>query len=311
MHWKCLIIAYNVCMILWNEQAQQTIQRYFDQIDNAQDVWFPFLLLCGPMYIGKTAIIEEYVRKLLWLYIQNDYLALYDLSDKLWKKHSFKVEVAPKNQSVVLDDQSYLDMWARDVVKWLSLSPTGTYKIVFLENIDRMSIGAANALLKTWEEPLAKRIIIATTSNKSALLDTILSRAFVVNFQTVHLEVVSEYVDKRYTEKTPEQRTFASSFSLWRIWLARRILDEIDEYEDSVAWFTALVDGLQRWTWSVVERYKVLQQLAKQASPEQALDAVMYTCMHRNMYMWDRVRARNMLASNVNQDTILFDLAAR
>jgi DNA polymerase III gamma/tau subunit len=48
-----------------------------------------------------------------------------------------------------------------------------------------MSIGAANALLKTWEEPLANRIIIATTSNKSALLDTILSRAFVVNFQTV------------------------------------------------------------------------------------------------------------------------------
>jgi hypothetical protein len=298
-------------MILWNAQAQQTIQQYFDTIHASQEVWFPFLLLSGPSYVGKTAVVEGHIRKLLWLYIQNDYLPLYDLSDVLWKKHSFKIEVAPKDQSVVVDDHAYIDMWARNVVKWLSLSPTWGYKVVFLENIDRMSIGAANALLKTWEEPLANRIIIATTSNKSALLDTILSRAFVVNFQTVWLQMVTEYIDKRYTEKTPEERSFAASFSLGRIWLARCILDDIATYEESVWWFTTLVDGLQQGTGSIVERYTILQQLAKQASPEQALDAVMYACMHRNIHMWDWIRARNMLASNVNQDNILFDLATR
>jgi hypothetical protein len=29
--------------------------------------------------------------------------------------------------------------------------------------------------------------------------------------------MVTEYIDKRYTEKTPEERSFAASFSLGRI----------------------------------------------------------------------------------------------
>lgn len=45
-----------------------------------------------------------------------------------------------------------------------------------------MTIAAANAFLKTCEEPLANRIIIATTGNKSKVIDTILSRAILVPF---------------------------------------------------------------------------------------------------------------------------------
>ncbi len=45
-----------------------------------------------------------------------------------------------------------------------------------------MNIESANAFLKTCEEPLPKRLIIATTSNHLQLLETILSRALTIKF---------------------------------------------------------------------------------------------------------------------------------
>jgi DNA polymerase-3 subunit delta' len=53
---------------------------------------------------------------------------------------------------------------------------------VLLENIERMTPEATNAFLKSCEEPLARRIIIATTGNKTKILETILSRAIALPF---------------------------------------------------------------------------------------------------------------------------------
>ena len=54
-----------------------------------------------------------------------------------------------------------------------------------IENIERMTVSAANALLKSLEEPLASRQIIATTSQPDKILDTIRSRAVVLRFLPV------------------------------------------------------------------------------------------------------------------------------
>ena len=48
-----------------------------------------------------------------------------------------------------------------------------------------MSIGAANALLKTLEEPSPKTLIVLLTTNEKALPDTIVSRCQVVRFYQV------------------------------------------------------------------------------------------------------------------------------
>ena len=86
-----------------------------------------------------------------------------------------------------------------------------------MENIGRMTIGAMNALLKTLEEPLPGRLIVATTTNKEQLLDTILSRAFIVSFQTSSLAEIEQYLQKWYPEKDALMKTFAARFSLGRV----------------------------------------------------------------------------------------------
>jgi DNA polymerase III gamma/tau subunit len=50
-----------------------------------------------------------------------------------------------------------------------------------------MSISAINAFLKTCEEPLPNRIILATTANKSQILETIISRSITISFDSKDL----------------------------------------------------------------------------------------------------------------------------
>jgi DNA polymerase III subunit delta' len=58
----------------------------------------------------------------------------------------------------------------------------GAFKIVLIDESDRMTIGAANALLKTLEEPPAHSIFVLTTSRPYALPSTIQSRCQSLRF---------------------------------------------------------------------------------------------------------------------------------
>ena len=71
-------------------------------------------------------------------------------------------------------------------------------KVVLLENIERMTTEAANAFLKTCEEPLPRRLIIATTSHSSQLLDTIVSRALTIRFQEVSAKELMSFANAQH-----------------------------------------------------------------------------------------------------------------
>ena len=55
-------------------------------------------------------------------------------------------------------------------------------KVFIIRNIELMTLEAANALLKTLEEPAPNTLIILTTSVPEANLDTIKSRCHIVKF---------------------------------------------------------------------------------------------------------------------------------
>ncbi|HBV57716.1 MAG TPA: hypothetical protein DEB73_00335 [Candidatus Magasanikbacteria bacterium] len=64
-------------------------------------------------------------------------------------------------------------------------SLVSSYKIVIIDSAEQMSISAANALLKTLEEPSPKTLIVLLTTDEKALPDTIVSRCQVVRFYQV------------------------------------------------------------------------------------------------------------------------------
>jgi DNA polymerase-3 subunit delta' len=71
----------------------------------------------------------------------------------------------------------------RDLMRVIHLKPTeAEYKVGVIVAADRLNPQAANAFLKTLEEPPAKSVLILISSDPQRLLETILSRCLRLNF---------------------------------------------------------------------------------------------------------------------------------
>ena len=114
-------------------------------------------LLTGPEGVGKKMIAEDFAESLLGLRLENS--------------PDYKCIGVKKGENSIKIDQ------IRDMIGNMSIKPYGDYKIFIIDDADKMTIQAQNALLKTLEEPSAYGIIILVTRNDQALLDTIRSRS--------------------------------------------------------------------------------------------------------------------------------------
>jgi len=71
----------------------------------------------------------------------------------------------------------------RDLMQQIQLKPAeAEYKVTIIAGADRLNTQAANAFLKTLEEPPAKSILILLSTQPSRILETILSRCLRLNF---------------------------------------------------------------------------------------------------------------------------------
>ena len=68
------------------------------------------------------------------------------------------------------------------------------WKVYIINEAEKMTVQAQNALLKTLEEPPAYAVILLLTSNLDAMLPTILSRCVVMNMKPVPDELVKNYL---------------------------------------------------------------------------------------------------------------------
>lgn len=95
-----------------------------------------------------------------------------------------------------------------------------------------MNISAANAFLKTCEEPLAKRLIIATTSNHIQLLETILSRALTIKFNELNNEELIERINANNMFSSNELKQFVVNMAMGKPGIAQRIYQLTQEDEE-------------------------------------------------------------------------------
>ncbi|MBR5765990.1 MAG: DNA polymerase III subunit, partial [Lachnospiraceae bacterium] len=71
------------------------------------------------------------------------------------------------------------------------------WKIYIINDAEKLSVQAQNALLKTLEEPPEYVVILLLTSNISTLLPTIISRSIVLNMRPVDDKTVRKYLMER------------------------------------------------------------------------------------------------------------------
>jgi len=172
------------------QDTKTMLQKYVDvALDwSVSKSKISFFILSSSPDKNNTDLVKDVVKERLWEYYNNDFLYIQDFSKELKQKyninaHNIKVEQKTDNETykVLLNNYNYKDIGTREINTRLQHSSAWSSKILFIENIERMWISAINAFLKTCEEPLPNRVIIATTANKSQILDTVISRAIVIN----------------------------------------------------------------------------------------------------------------------------------
>lgn len=70
----------------------------------------------------------------------------------------------------------------------------GPYKIYIIDEADKMTVQAQNALLKTIEEPPAYAVIFLLTENADVLLPTILSRCVMLKLKNIKDDLIKKYL---------------------------------------------------------------------------------------------------------------------
>lgn len=98
----------------------------------------------------------------------------------------------------------------RNIKKKLAFSETSGRQFIIISNGEDMNIEAANAFLKTLEEPRKNTTIIITSSHREKLLQTILSRCQQVYFSSLELNDIQNYLEKKYKKNNNEARLIAA-----------------------------------------------------------------------------------------------------
>jgi DNA polymerase-3 subunit delta' len=132
----------------------------------------------------------------------------------------------------------------REVQRQTSLKPyEGACIVIIFDGAEAMSQEAANALLKTLEEPPAHALLILIASSWHALLPTIRSRCQAVPFQLVpRTQIVNYLVERR--ELVAEEAVLRAGLSGGRIGAALDL--DLEEFRQRRDTLLSILDELAR-----------------------------------------------------------------
>lgn len=138
----------------------------------------------------------------------------------------------------------------RDMEESLSYKPfEGGWKIVIIDSADTLNQAAANAFLKTLEEPPPQSLLILISSMPELIPDTIRSRCQKINFSTLPFEKMIELLEKK--SKLRHSRTelcLLSMLSCGRVALALSE-DLLERRDRSLQGFKVLLGDIEGTAW--------------------------------------------------------------
>ncbi len=141
----------------------------------------------------------------------------------IWSEHADVAMVRPYKQIIRVKPM-------RELEREANFRPfEGKARVFIIEDAEYMNDQAANALLKTLEEPPPATRLILTTTNPTALLPTIRSRCQVIRFAPIAAAEVEQFL--------VEQRNFPPSDAgllarTSRGSLGRALATDVDEYRE-------------------------------------------------------------------------------
>lgn len=148
-------------------------------------------LFIGDPFIGKTTTAIEYAKALNCYNLENA-----DSCDNCISCKKIEKSIHPDFKKISVYKDVITIENIREIEEFLSLQPLeGKYKVVILKNAEKMNRSAANAFLKTLEEPPINTVIILTCENVDSLPEPLVSRTFKVYFKPLSAEALQNLID--------------------------------------------------------------------------------------------------------------------
>ncbi len=268
-----------------------------------------FLILIWQEWIGKTTFLRNFAEENLWEYVRTDLFRMRDCTKFLWKSHSIQVETPDKQKTIeISENEIYDNKWIRELNSWLQQSSISWRKMVIIENLQRMTNSAMNAFLKTCEEPLLNRYILATAEHESWILPTILSRAMVIKFSALSDDEMKTFVNQNYQNISAQDESLLIKLSMGSPWTFHSIYNQIQEDWELLNNVQKLLTLMKtKWKWSK----KV--QLFKQLDEKWLLEMFQNVLIKEFMEDWNThwvdtwIRVKKLVASNVSLENALRD----
>lgn len=206
----------------------------------------------------RNIIGQEFAKKYLTNSINNNKLShayMFEGIDGIGKKkladelckillNSENIDNSPDYINIYPDGNSIKIAQIRKLQTDIIIKPHKDYKLYILNDAEKMTIEAQNALLKTLEEPPEYAIMILITSNKDALLDTIKSRCEILKFLPISLFDLKEYLIKTGVEEQRAQ--LLATFSRGSIKKALELSESAE--------FAVMRDDIQSYIQTILDR---------------------------------------------------------
>ena len=212
----------------FNDAFQQLVKRHSDQRLHHG------LLLSGQSGIGKTLLAHTMAKTLLCKSVSNDGFCNACQSCQL-----FDAQTHPDFSELSSDKQLGVDKIREGIARLNATSQLSGNKVLIIPRADMMTESAANALLKTLEEPTDNTYLILVTDRMNRLLPTIISRCEKHILTRPHHEVAQAWLaDQGLTDVTVALLEAYAGAPL-------RVKAALEENSDSIS-YPQYQEGLER-----------------------------------------------------------------
>lgn len=147
------------------------------------------------LFVGPEGVGKMFTAK-MWAY---SLLAQFDEEGIIYLREGIHPDllVIEKEENKALIGKERI---VKDLEPWLALKPyRSKYRIAIIRDAHLLSMEAANALLKTLEEPPFYAVIILV-ADENSLLETIISRCQVIRFSPLNVETVKQILVEQGVE---------------------------------------------------------------------------------------------------------------
>ncbi|MFY9324108.1 MAG: hypothetical protein WAO72_08175 [Syntrophomonadaceae bacterium] len=167
-------------------------------------------LFMGPPGVGKQKTARIFINLLLE---QEDSEAGIYLREGI---HPDLMEIrVPENRTRISKEQI-----SKEMIPWLAMKPyRAKHRLVLIHDSHLLSLEAANALLKTLEEP-AEYTVLILLNDTSEMLETIVSRCQLLRFYPLESQVIEKIlIDEGVEAQQASRAARLSQGSLGQAWL--------------------------------------------------------------------------------------------